>query len=50
VDSEASGPTGERFTSYLCPGEQSDPVCMERVTVVAGTTERPGWAEYVDEY
>ncbi len=49
VRSESSGPGGERFDGYLCPGEPDDPVCLEPVSPIGGAVERPTWAEYADE-
>jgi hypothetical protein len=50
VVSEASGPVGERFDGFLCPGEPDDPVCMEPVSPTGGPRDRPDWAEYADEH
>ena len=50
VRSEPSGPGGERFDGYLCPGEPDDPVCLEPVSPIGGAVERPDWAEYADEH
>jgi hypothetical protein len=49
VVSEPSGPSGERFDGYLCPGSPDDPACLQPVSPIGGSVERPEWAEYADE-
>lgn len=50
VVSESSGPSGERFDGYLCPGQPDDPVCLKPVSPIGVAVERPDWAEYADEH
>lgn len=50
VISEASGPSGERFDGYLCPGTPDDPACLQPVSPIGAPCDRPDGAEYADEH